>query len=97
MSALLFTRLSRNHLNNLVEASSKDLKISLMLFALKHGALSLAISKPISKSSIIKNKLIKKILHSKGPKIEPCSTPKIILCQLLYVEFIFVHCFLFDR
>ena len=78
LSALLFIRLSLSHLNNLVEVSSKDLT-SFILFALTYDVLSSAWL-AISRSSLIKNKLIKKILNSKGPRIEPFGTPKTITC-----------------
>ena len=35
------------------------------------------------------------MLNNKGPRIEPCGTPKITLSHSLYDEFIFVPCFLF--
>ena len=36
-------------------------------------------------------------MNNKGPRIDPCGTPNIISNKLLYVEFIFVRCFLFDK
>ena len=83
ISITFFTsRLSLNHLNNLVEASSIDLKVPFMLFARTYEVLSSA-ELAISKSLIIKNKSIKKILSNKIPRVEPCGSRKIISCQLL--------------
>ena len=51
----------------------------------------------ISVSSITKNKSIKKILNNRGPRIDPCGNPNVISSKLLYDEFNFVRCFLFDK
>ena len=64
LPALLFIKLSLNHLTNLVDASSKDLTNPSMLFVLRYGVLPSA-QLAISKSSILKNKSIKKILNNK--------------------------------
>ena len=78
----MIMRLLQIHLNNLIEASSKDLTTPSMLFALTCGVLPRA-QLAISKSSIIKNKPIKEILNNKGLRIEPYGVPKIKTCQLL--------------
>ena len=64
-----------------------------MLFALTY-CVAIGITSNI-KVLNYKKKSIKKILNNKCPRIEPRGTPKLISCQLLSDEFIFVR-FLFD-
>ena len=92
--SITFIRLSLDHLNNLVEASSKDLTTPSMLYVVTYSVWHYL---AISKFLIIKKKFIKKILNNKGLIIEPCGTPKIISFQLLQDKFILARCFLFDR
>ena len=44
--------------------------------------------------SIVRNISLIKILEKRGPKIEPCGTPVMILWYLLKLSSIFVLCFL---
>ena len=68
-----------------------------MLFALMYGALCHLNNWQYQSLPVSKNKSVRKILNSNGPRIESCGTSKIVSCQLLSDEFILTRCFLFDR
>ena len=96
LSALLFMRLLSNQVNIDFEASSNEaIKLSMPL-TVAYGVLPSA-SFAISMLFRMKNKSAREMLNKKGPSSYLWRTLKAITIHVLYLLFILVPCFLFNK